>query len=223
MSGQTAWPSVPPCQAVGVSTPVTRADRQSARCAPRAARTSSRTARSYSAVRSRRHAVDALLLAAATRRRATVTFDAGKNKAPNLKEGKARIVVETVSNDLRGAHGRPRRPTSKWCSRRRAWSRTTPSTTSTRAAWNWSTFTPGGSWTEAGREGRQVHLPQFPAARPIPTSASPCSPTPGTCRPDVTPAGLRAQPRGHRSHRARSGSSSSPRSSAPAISRSTTR
>jgi murein DD-endopeptidase MepM/ murein hydrolase activator NlpD len=32
----------------------------------------------------------------------TYTFDAGKNKAPNLKEGKARIVVETVSNDLRG-------------------------------------------------------------------------------------------------------------------------
>jgi murein DD-endopeptidase MepM/ murein hydrolase activator NlpD len=33
---------------------------------------------------------------------ATFTFDAGKTKAPNLKEGKARIVVETVSNDLRG-------------------------------------------------------------------------------------------------------------------------
>jgi hypothetical protein len=34
---------------------------------------------------------------------ATYTFDAGKTKAPNLKEGKARIVVETVSNDLRGS------------------------------------------------------------------------------------------------------------------------
>jgi murein DD-endopeptidase MepM/ murein hydrolase activator NlpD len=33
----------------------------------------------------------------------TFAFDAGKNKAPNLKEGKARIVVETVSNDLRGS------------------------------------------------------------------------------------------------------------------------
>src|SRR5437763_15619670 len=33
----------------------------------------------------------------------TFTFDAGKNKAPNLKEGKARLVVEAVSNDLRGA------------------------------------------------------------------------------------------------------------------------
>lgn len=32
----------------------------------------------------------------------TFTFDAGKNKAPNLKEGKARVVIETVSNDLRG-------------------------------------------------------------------------------------------------------------------------
>jgi murein DD-endopeptidase MepM/ murein hydrolase activator NlpD len=30
-----------------------------------------------------------------------ITFEAGKNKAPNLKEGKARLVVEAVSNDLR--------------------------------------------------------------------------------------------------------------------------
>ncbi len=32
----------------------------------------------------------------------TFTFEAGKNKAPNLREGKARLVVEAVSNDLRG-------------------------------------------------------------------------------------------------------------------------
>jgi murein DD-endopeptidase MepM/ murein hydrolase activator NlpD len=32
----------------------------------------------------------------------SVTFEAGKNKAPNLKEGKARLVVEAVSNDFRG-------------------------------------------------------------------------------------------------------------------------
>ena len=33
----------------------------------------------------------------------TVSFEAGKNKAPELKEGKARIVVEAVSNDMRGS------------------------------------------------------------------------------------------------------------------------
>jgi murein DD-endopeptidase MepM/ murein hydrolase activator NlpD len=33
----------------------------------------------------------------------TVTFEAGKNKAAGLTEGKARLVVETVSNDFRGA------------------------------------------------------------------------------------------------------------------------
>jgi hypothetical protein len=33
----------------------------------------------------------------------TVTFEAGKNKAPNLKEGKARLVVEAVSNDFRAS------------------------------------------------------------------------------------------------------------------------
>jgi len=32
-----------------------------------------------------------------------VTFDAGKSKVPNLKEGPARVVVEAVSNDFRGA------------------------------------------------------------------------------------------------------------------------
>ena len=33
----------------------------------------------------------------------TYAFEAGKNKAPNLKEGKARLVVEAVSNDMRGS------------------------------------------------------------------------------------------------------------------------
>jgi hypothetical protein len=32
----------------------------------------------------------------------TATLEAGKNKAPNLKEGDARIVVETVADDFRG-------------------------------------------------------------------------------------------------------------------------
>jgi murein DD-endopeptidase MepM/ murein hydrolase activator NlpD len=31
-----------------------------------------------------------------------VSFDAGKQKAPNLKEGKARLIVEAVSNDFAG-------------------------------------------------------------------------------------------------------------------------
>jgi hypothetical protein len=33
----------------------------------------------------------------------TVTFEAGKSKATALKEGKARLVVEAVSNDMRGS------------------------------------------------------------------------------------------------------------------------
>src|SRR4051794_39765430 len=31
-----------------------------------------------------------------------LTFNAGKTKAPNLKEGKARLIVEAVSNDMAG-------------------------------------------------------------------------------------------------------------------------
>lgn len=33
----------------------------------------------------------------------TISFQAGKNNAPNLKEGKARLVVEAVSNDFRSS------------------------------------------------------------------------------------------------------------------------
>jgi hypothetical protein len=33
----------------------------------------------------------------------TITFEAGKNKAPNLKEGKADLIVEAVSNDFRAS------------------------------------------------------------------------------------------------------------------------
>jgi len=33
----------------------------------------------------------------------SLTFEAGKNKAPGLTEGKARLVVEAVSNDFRGS------------------------------------------------------------------------------------------------------------------------
>ncbi len=33
----------------------------------------------------------------------SVTFEAGKSRAPNLKDGKARLVVEAVSNDLRAS------------------------------------------------------------------------------------------------------------------------
>src|SRR5580693_8928346 len=32
-----------------------------------------------------------------------VSFTVGKNQAPDLKEGKARLIVEAESNDLRGA------------------------------------------------------------------------------------------------------------------------
>jgi murein DD-endopeptidase MepM/ murein hydrolase activator NlpD len=33
----------------------------------------------------------------------SVTFEAGKSRAPNLKDGKARLVIEAVSNDLRAS------------------------------------------------------------------------------------------------------------------------
>ena len=112
----------------------------------------------------------------------TITFEAGKNKAPNLKEGPARLVVEAVSERLsrqhrhgflrcqRGAHRAARD-----CRQRAA------------------LHQPGRHGTgdlhrrrlleRSRREGGQVHLPQLPSARATRTSASPCSPIRGTCRP----------------------------------------
>ncbi len=100
MSGHTALSLNPAVKTVGVSTPVTVKVDQSARRAPRdrVPRTERRAYPLFEPSLAghrlfwRRHEPPR-----------TITFDAGKNKAPNLKEGKARIVVEAVSNDLRGS------------------------------------------------------------------------------------------------------------------------
>src|SRR5689334_8547997 len=100
MSGHTAVTLPANAKTIGVSTPVTvelanphGVRRVSAYVEQGGARTTlyEETAPSHRLLWSRHEPV----------RR--VTFEAGKNKAPNLKEGKARLVVEAVSNDLRGS------------------------------------------------------------------------------------------------------------------------
>ncbi len=149
-------------------------------------------------------------------------FDAGKTKAPNLKEGKARLVVEAVSNDLARPAPTPRRyDVNVVLSRAARHPR--------RLA---ALHQPGRHGTgdvhaqrivERGRrQGGQVHLPQLPAARPS-------RPALLDVRLSVGPAarhhaaGLRAQLRRAPRPRRISGSNSFPRNSASAISRSTTR
>ncbi len=132
------------------------------------------------------------LLEPARSRRARVTFEAGKNKAPNLKEGQARLVVEAVSNDLRGQHRSPRL--------RRQRGADAAARDARRPA----------ALHQPGRHGTgDVHRRRAPGARPackvgkytfrsfpLPgqprRSASPCSPIPGICRPTSRPWSTRA-------------------------------
>ena len=67
----------------------------------------------------------------------SITFEAGKNQAPNLKEGQARLVVEAVSNDLRGSTDHVRKRYGGGARRAARVSPTDSSITSTRPAWNW--------------------------------------------------------------------------------------
>ena len=99
----------PACHRRGRRRRLSRCSRQSARCAARDGVASSRR-RAYPVLRAARSRPPRYVLAVATKR-PHVTFEAGKNKAPNLKDGKARLVVEAVSNDFRGAriHGSRRR------------------------------------------------------------------------------------------------------------------
>ncbi len=79
----------------------------------------------------------------------SVTFEAGKNKAPNLKEGKARLVVETVSNDFRGSTDQAANDVNVVL----AAPRVIPDDAQhyiNQGGMELVTFTASGSWTEAG-------------------------------------------------------------------------
>ena len=109
-----------------------------------------------------------------------IAFTAGKKKAPNLKEGKARLIVEAQSNDLRGATDtisadvdvilRP------------------PSVTAdgfqhyiNQGGSEMVLLTPSGYWTEAGvRVGKNKYR-SFPVAGQL-RSGSRFLLIPGTCR-----------------------------------------
>jgi murein DD-endopeptidase MepM/ murein hydrolase activator NlpD len=99
----------------------------------------------------------------------TVTFEAGKNKAANLKEGDARIVVETVSDDFRGHSD----TTSANVKVVLAPPRVVPDDAQhyiNQGGMELAVLTPSGSWSEAGvRVGkytfRSFPLPNHPEQR----------------------------------------------------------
>jgi murein DD-endopeptidase MepM/ murein hydrolase activator NlpD len=99
----------------------------------------------------------------------TVTFDAGKNKAPNLKEGDARIVVEAVADDFRSGSAEASIPVKVVLSPPRI----VPDDAQhyiNQGGMELAVMTPSGSWTEAGvRVGkytfRSFPLPGHPEQR----------------------------------------------------------
>jgi len=81
----------------------------------------------------------------------SVTFEAGKNKAPNLKEGDARIVVEAVADDFRGGSADASIPVKVVLSPPRV----VPDDAQhyiNQGGMELAVMTPGGSWTEAGNK-----------------------------------------------------------------------
>jgi hypothetical protein len=91
----------------------------------------------------------------------TLKFDVGKNKAPNLKEGKARLVVEAVSNDLRASTERAAYDVDVVM----APPRVSPDGLQhyiNQAGMELVTFVPGGSWNEAGVRVGKYAFRSFP-------------------------------------------------------------
>ena len=147
----------------------------------------------------------------------TFTFEAGKNKAPNLKEGKARLVVEAVSNDLRGSTDTVAGDVDVILAAPRVIADEAQHYIN-QGGMELVTFTASGSWTEAGvKVGkytfRSFPLPGRPAGERFAMFAYPWDLPAGRGA-----AGLCAQPAPAPKPRRISGSSCSPRNSACAIS-----
>lgn len=91
----------------------------------------------------------------------SLTFEAGKNKAPALTEGKARLVVEAVSNDFRGSADTAVREVTVVLA--------PPHVAAdglqhyiNQGGMELVTFTPGGSWSEAGVKVGPYEFRSFP-------------------------------------------------------------
>lgn len=88
-------------------------------------------------------------------------FDVGKNQAPNLKEGPARLVVEAVSNDLRASTDTAAYDVAVVL----AAPRVIPDELQhyiNQAGMELVTFTPSGSWNEAGVRVGRYNFRSFP-------------------------------------------------------------
>jgi murein DD-endopeptidase MepM/ murein hydrolase activator NlpD len=91
----------------------------------------------------------------------TVTFDAGKTKAPNLKEGDARIVVETDADDLAG-HTDSTSASVKVILAPPSVGPDDAQHYINQGGMELAVMTPGGSWSEAGVKVGRYTFRSFP-------------------------------------------------------------
>jgi hypothetical protein len=90
-----------------------------------------------------------------------VTFEAGKNKVPDLKEGKAKLVVETTSNDFRGSSDSASADVNVVLTAPRVFADGYQHYIN-QGGMELVVFTPGGSWSEAGVRVGKYSFRSFP-------------------------------------------------------------
>ena len=114
------------------------------------------------------------------------TFEAGKKKVPSLKEGKARLVVEAVSNDMRGSMDRAAYDVNVVL--------TPPGVIAdgfqhyiNQGGMELVTMTASGSWNEAGVKVADNRYRSFPLPGKSPEQRFAMFAYPWNLGPDVTP------------------------------------
>jgi len=115
-----------------------------------------------------------------------IRFDAGKNKAPNLKEGKARLVVEAVSDDLRADTDRNTYDVEVVLAAPRVIADDFQHYIN-QAGMELVTFTVTGSWTEAGVKVGPHTFRSYPLPGRGPEQRFSMFAYPWDLPPDVTP------------------------------------
>src|ERR1035438_443255 len=90
-----------------------------------------------------------------------VTFEAGKNKVPDLKEGKAKLVVETTSNDFRGSTDSASEDVNVVLTAPRVFADGSQHYIN-QGGMELVVFTPSGSWSEAGVRVGKYTFRSFP-------------------------------------------------------------
>jgi murein DD-endopeptidase MepM/ murein hydrolase activator NlpD len=91
----------------------------------------------------------------------SLTFEAGRNKAPELKEGKAHLMVEAVSNDLRGSADSASAEVNVVLTAPRVMADGLQHYIN-QGGMELVTFTPGGTWSEAGVRVGKYTFRSFP-------------------------------------------------------------